>query len=180
MSRIMLGAAAIAALGLTGCTAAETGKITPPPTGAAASAGAAVKADTPKEPTVAKVGGTFTYPSKLAVSVVSISRTTFDAYAAGHKAGNVGVKVVVKITNGTAEPVDLDMAIVNLKTGAAGAAAEQVFTSGVGGFEGKVAAGRAATATLGFSVAPADMGLMSIEIKPTLGSDSALVEGTLK
>ena len=189
VSGVLAAGAAIAVLGLTACTPVEkqaSGTVASPSTAAKAPASSAPKA--PKSapadtPGVAKVGGVFTYPDGLAVSVVSVSRGAFRVGAAGHKAGNVSVRVVVKFTNGTSAPVELGGTHAEVRTGEAGIKASAVFdySQNIQGFSGTVAPGRSASTTVGFSVAPADLGRVDIEVDPSgIDRDSALFEGRLK
>lgn len=179
----------VAVAGLSGCAfpAQQAGKVTPPPSGSAspsAAADATGEIAKAKAASVAQVGGTVTYPSGVAVTVVSVSRTKFGEYSSGFTAGHVGVKVVVKIRNGTTAPKSVSLADVHLSAGVDGVQVERVLdsSSGVGmGFDGTIAPGRAATAAYGFSVPPAAMGLMSIDVRSGLDDSApALFEGNLK
>lgn len=178
-SRIVIGAAAVAVLGLTGCTAKTQGTITPPSSSPNAGTKAAPAAE--EKPTVAKIGGTFTYPDGLAVTLVSLTRVTFDPDTiALDVPSNVGIKVVIKITNGTPKPVEVSLIDRNLRTGPNGVPASGVYGNGLDGFKGTIVPGRAATGIYGYSVAPAAMGLMSLDVSPGFDYKPALFEGTLR
>ena len=110
---------------------------------------------------VAAIGGTegFTYEDGLEVYVPKVTQFHLSDTAAGGDPGQVGLKVQVRVINGTSQAVDLSMTIVNLAAGSVGSQAKSVFDSehGVeGGFTGKVASGRSAQAVYGFAVNPAD------------------------
>lgn len=170
---------AVVVLGLTGCGSA--GKVSDPPPSALASVEAAVKADASKAPQVAKIGGTVTYPEGVAVTVVSAGRFTLGEGARIGNDGKVGVKFPVKITNGSDKPLNLGLVSAHLHAGPNGAEGDIVFDSdnNVGGFSGTIAPGRVASANLGFTVLPADLGAVSIDVNVGF-RDAALFEGTIK
>src|SRR4051794_36008466 len=92
----VMGVAVVAAVGMSGCTA--TGAASPPHSSASAEAGKNGSAGTKAS---LKVGSTYTYPDGVAVTVISLSQFTIPADAEGGQPGDAGVKVTVRITNGT-------------------------------------------------------------------------------
>jgi hypothetical protein len=120
------------------------------------------------------------WDDKVQASVLSAESYQPDPDAAGLFPGHRGVRITIKITNGSTEPVDLTDAAVTLKAGPDGRQAERLFDVGNGigaGFEGSVAPGRSATADYGFSVSPENLGLLDVELAPNLDYVPAIFEG---
>ncbi|MBB5870358.1 hypothetical protein F4553_003737 [Allocatelliglobosispora scoriae] len=113
-------------------------------------------------------------------SVVSARIFAPTGNAVGLAPTETGIRITIKITNGTPAPLDLTDATVRLKTGPDGVQAAQIFDIENGlslGFEGTVAPGRSATAAYGFSVPPDNTDLLDVEITPVDGYLTALFEG---
>ncbi len=66
---------------------------------------------------------------KIEASVLSVQRFTPSKTAAGTHAGQVGIKVTVKITNNSTKQFDLTLAGVNVKSGANGTQADTISDS---------------------------------------------------
>jgi hypothetical protein len=181
--RVVSSVVVVAALGLTGCAAADPGKVTPPPpAGKTSSGGAGAVASSPA-PGVAQVGGTYTYPDGVAVSVVSASRFAISKTAAGDRTGDGGIKATVKITNGSSKPLAVSTTRINVRSGANGATARLVVdsASGVGVLTGTIPPGGVASAVYGFAVPAAEVGgALSVDVTPEYGRAAALFTGTVK
>jgi hypothetical protein len=152
---------------------------------ASASATASPSADESAAPAnVAEIGTeSFTYDDGLTVAVVSATKFAKSETAAGGQPGEVGVKVTVKVTNKSKQVVDLDLLNVGLKAGADGLEAEKIFDSerGIGGgLEGSVAPGRSASGVYGFSVLPANLSTITVEVTPSFDHEASLFEGAVK
>lgn len=122
----------------------------------------------------------FTWDDGVKATVVSAKRYRIGEYAAGGKPGEQGVIVTVVVTNGSDEPLDLDLAQVGASFGDGGDNAESVFDSGKfeSGFSGKVAPGRKATGKFGFAV-PKGTTSIGVEVAPSFDHDSVLFEGRI-
>jgi hypothetical protein len=168
---------AVAALGLAGCAVPQPGRVSDPPSSVASPSAEPSKAAS----MVAKIGGTVTYPDGVAVTIVSAARYQMGEFAAGGNPGAVGIKVTVKIANGSEKPLNLGLVTSHMHAGPNGVEASRVFdsASNVGMFSGTIAPSRAATAHLGFAVMPAELGQVSIDIRVGLRS-AALFEGTVR
>lgn len=145
---------------------------------AAANSSAASEPPADTSNNTAKIGETLTYEDGIAVTVVSVKRTSFSDVSYG--ARGTGVAVVVKITNGGAETLDLAMSDVELTYGADGQQSEQVFDlekGFEGGFDTKLAHGRTATAKYGFAV-PRGVSAVSVQVTPDFSSETAIFEGS--
>lgn len=121
------------------------------------------------------------WDDNVEASVTSAKTFTPTANAVGLAPGETGVKITIKITNGTATAFDLSGAVVRLKSGPDGVQAAQIFDieSGLSlGFEGVIAPGRPATATYGFSVPPGDTDLLDVEVTPATSYKTALFSGS--
>jgi len=186
----MLAAAAIATGALAGCGAQVDAKKESAPAKessapAAKSASKAAKSEAPKEDDgVAAFGERFRYKDGLVVTVTKPAKFKPSQYAAGHKRGNVGVLITVKIQNTSAEPFDAAIVQVDMKAGEDGNAASDVVDLGGSielgtGFSGTIAAGRSATAKYGFSIRPADVGLINVEVTPDFEHEPSIFEGKL-
>ena len=132
--------------------------------------------DTGSSSSPAKIGDTVTYEDGIAVTVVSVKRVSFSDVSYGSR--GTGVAVVVKVTNGDAETLDLMMTDVALTYGADGQESEQVFDSakGIDSFDTKLAHGRSATAKYGFGV-PRGVSAVSVQVTPDWSSETAIFEG---
>lgn len=153
-------------------------------TGAPATAPAtATAAPSPASPDVTPFGGTRAYPDGVAVEVTGARRFVVSPTASGAPVGRPAVAVTVRITNGSAAPLDLGSTFVTVLAGADGVQADEVFDRpevGIGGFETGtvVAPGRSATAAYGFAVADAaDLARLSVAVEPDGGYEPALFEG---
>jgi hypothetical protein len=96
----------------------------------------------------------------------------------------LGVLVTVKIKNGSSEPFDAAIVQVEMKAGEDGNATESIVDLGGAvelgtGFSGTIAPGRTATVKYGFSVRPADVGLLNIEVTPDFEHEPSIFEGKL-
>jgi hypothetical protein len=133
---------------------------------------------------VAKIGTeSFTYDDGLTVAVISATRFAKSDTAAGGQPGEVGVTLTVKVTNNSKKVVDLDSLTVGLKAGADGLEADSVFDSarGIGGgLAGSVAPGRSASGVYGFSVLPANLNTITVEVTPSFDHEPSLFEGSVK
>jgi hypothetical protein len=119
---------------------------------------------------------------KVQASVLSVVRYTPSKNAAGTHAGQVGIKVTVKITNNSSAQLDLTLSRVKVKSGANGTQADLIIDleNNLGlGFEGSVAAGHSATADYAFSVPQGDLGKIDVEVSPDFDYDSAIFEGSV-
>lgn len=168
-------------LALLACgTGSKVGSPTPNRTGTAAAAAAAAASPTPAVAKIAKFGESFSWDDKLSVSVVSVQKYKASSTAAGYNPGETGVKVKVTVTNGSAAAFDLALFDVKLSSGQDGLQAADIFDTenGLnGGFEGTVQPGRAATAVYAFSVPPANLTVISVEIRPGFEYQPATFEG---
>jgi hypothetical protein len=116
----------------------------------------------------------------MQASVMSAESYTPDDDAVGLAPGHTGLRITIKITNGSPAPVDLTDASVTLKAGDDGVQSERLFdieNNVSTGFEGTVVPGRSATAVYGFSVAPDDLGLLNVELAPNLDYMPVIFEG---
>lgn len=121
------------------------------------------------------------WDDNVEASVTSAKVFAPTANAVGLAPGETGVKITIKITNGTATALDLASTTVRLKSGPDGVQAAQIFDIENGlslGFEGVVAPGRPATAVYGFSVPPDDTDLLDVEITPGADYKTALFSGS--
>lgn len=173
---------AVAALSVTACGIGGGGNPTKTNNPQSWASDQASGSAAPEVPSVAKIGGAqgFTYDDKVQVIVPSAKRWTPTGSAAGIQPGQKGVKVTVKIVNGSDQALDLAAVQVNLKAGADGVQAESIidFESQVGsGFTGSVAPGRSASAVFGFAVAPANLTLLNVEVTPSYAHRSCVFEG---
>lgn len=120
------------------------------------------------------------WDDNVQASVLSVIRYTPAASAAGVGKGETGVKVTIKITNGSPAPLDLTLSSVRLKSGKDGVQAPQVFdieNNLALGFEGTLLSGRSATADYGFSVPPDNLDLLNVQVAPTPNYAVAVFEG---
>jgi flagellar basal body-associated protein FliL len=159
---------AVAASKKSGPTTAATGGPRTPAAGALAGAG-----------TVA-FGASVEWKDHLQAVVLSAAKFTPSATAAGTHSGEVGVKVTVKITNNSAKQLDLALTDVKLKSGPNGTQADSIIDLENNielGFSGAVAPGHAATAVYAFSVPPANLGKLDVEVAPGFDYDSGIFEG---
>lgn len=108
----------------------------------------------PEEPL--EFGATHTYDDGVKVTVSKPAPYSPDAFASGHKAGNVAVQFTITIVNGGKKTLDVTTALPTLRD-ANGTDVEMVFdgSNGTKPFSGKVLAGKQARSTFAFSV-PAD------------------------
>lgn len=137
----------------------------------------------PAESKIAQIGSGegFTYEDGLRVQVLSAKRFTPSDTAAGAQPGQTGVKVAVRITNGTSATVDLALVQVELQAGNDGVEAEQVYDTeqGIGsGFNGSVAPNRNATASFGFAVNRADLSKLNVQVTPGFNYQTSIFEGS--
>lgn len=164
----------LAVLALTGCAQATPVSVTE-------GSPQAVKQATAAVPKVAKIGSTYAYSDGLKVTVSAAKRFKIGPYAAGGKPGGTGVMFTVVLLNSTTETFDATLTGLAVSYGADGEQAEQVFDTDQGlggGFTGKVAPGRKATARFGFAVPAAGMKDLQVEVRPGfLDHESALFAG---
>jgi hypothetical protein len=121
-----------------------------------------------------------TWDDKVEASVLSVVKFTPSSTAAGLGAGQTGIKVTVKITNNSSKQIDVTLARVTVKAGDNGTQAQTIvdLENNIDfGFDGSIAPQHAATATYGFSVAPADLGKLDVEVSPDFDHNAAIFEG---
>lgn len=170
---IIIGVGAFAVvLGVVGAVAAsghKTGSVSPSPgTQVQGEGKPAPAAGKPKRKTsTATFGDTFRWNDGLAVNVSRVRRYTPGEFAAGAHKGDQAITVTVKITNGSPKPFDTALVSVNVKAGADGVGAEQIFDSGVGDvFSGSIVPGSAATSTFAYDIPRGTTGALDIEVQP--------------
>jgi len=98
-------------------------------------------------------------------------------------AGEAAVKILVKITNGTADQFDVSATTVDVKSGVDGTQARQFHDDAAGlsaGLVGMIAPGHSATAAYGFAIPVADLGLIDVEVAPDYNYDAAIFEGAAR
>ncbi|MFI0718417.1 DUF4352 domain-containing protein [Streptomyces sp. NPDC021224] len=125
-----------------------------------------------KKPAVAAYGDTYTYTDGLAITVSKVAKYTPGQYAAGAHHGDKAVVLTVKITNGTGKPFDTTLLSVNVKAGADGEAAEDIFDldNTIGdGFSGTVVPAATATAKFAYDIPKSATGKLDIEVQPDSG-----------
>lgn len=109
----------------------------------------------------------FAYPDGLVITVVSATRFTPGANAAGFTTGDVAVRVRLSIVNGTKGTFDASHVQVTLFAGPNSDESEPITdNSDVAGFVGSIAAGQTSTVALGFDVSPANLPTVSIAVAP--------------
>lgn len=166
---------AVLVLGVSGCSSP-----------AAAPGAAAVKAaPSPSKPAplIAAFPATLTFPEGVAVTVVSAARYKMSRDAQLGWESKVGIKVVVRVANRSAAPLNTEKVDVRLRTAAAaGVDAFPIVDSvdKIGSFVGSVAPGGSASATFGFAVEPTELGRMAIHVDVPGSPDTALFEGSVK
>ena len=122
------------------------------------------------------------WDDKVEASVTSVARFTPSKNAAGTHAGQVGIKVTVKITNNSAKQLDVTLARVKVKSGANGTQADTIIDleNNLGlGFEGSIAPNHAATADFAFSVPAGDLSKIDVEVSPDFDHDAGIFEGSV-
>jgi hypothetical protein len=135
---------------------------------------------TPADDGVATFNEKFVYESGLEVTVSKVQRHRFSQYAAGYKAGDIGVSFKVKIKNGTGETFDSDLLTLDVIGGPDGEAAESVYdmSNDFDGFSGKITDGRSGTASFGVAFPKGtDIQPIQIQISPDFESDTSIFEG---
>jgi hypothetical protein len=183
------GAAGVAAaagltLLLAACNGAKSGHVDdsdPASSGTGSSsgpkpAGAATTKPAPKpKPTQTGVGAfgqTYTWNDGIKVLVSKPKAYTPSQYAAGTHPGDSAVQFTVQIINGGKKPFDTALFNMNLKAGADGVAAEQVFDESTGdGFSGTVLPGSKATAKFAFDIPKGAGKKLDLEGSPDAGID---------
>jgi hypothetical protein len=122
---------------------------------------------------VLAIGEAFTWEDGLTVIVTGIEARPIDA---GYEMISDGAVVTVQIQNGTGAAFDASSMSygTNLSFGAAGAQAESAYVSneGLTGFEGPVAPGATATASMGFR-GVSDPSVLSVAIEPGFNYEAA-------
>jgi hypothetical protein len=121
---------------------------------------------------VAQAPGSWVYPDGVKVRVTKL--VTFqpsEDSSPSARGKNIGVLVVVKMSNGTSDTADATLTTVSLAYGKDGKQAELIFDSGGpievdGGFNGRIAAGRNATARFGFKVPKSQTDQLHITVEP--------------
>jgi len=94
--------------------------------------------------------------------------------------GESAVKILIKITNGTADQFDVSATTVDVKSGVDGTQARQFHDEAAGlttGLVGAIEPGHSATAAYGFAIPTADLGLIDVEVTPDYNYDAAIFEG---
>jgi hypothetical protein len=137
----------------------------------------------PKQMPKVGSGEGYKYDDGLRVQVTAAKRFTIGEWSVGGQPGQVGVKVNVKVTNGTGNAIDLDLTSVNLSYGADGMKADNVIDSGLGlsgGFTGKVAPGRNASAWYGFAIDKGGLGQIDVEVQPGMNYPGVLFSGSVR
>ena len=123
----------------------------------------------------------YVWDNGVAASVVSATRFRPSSAADGSVAGEASVRIVVKITNGSHDQLDVGATVVNVKAGPNGDQATSIFdtANGIGvGLSGVIAPGHSATAPYGFSVPTGGLRQIDVEIVPDYNYDSAIFEGS--
>ncbi|MFF4170928.1 DUF4190 domain-containing protein [Streptomyces sp. NPDC001744] len=111
-------------------------------------------------------GDTSVYDDDLKVTVSDPKAYEPGEFAANHTAGNKAYQVTVVIENGGKKKFDATLVTLNGRTGANGAAAEQIFDEKVGaGFQGTVLPGKKATLTVAFDT-PKGAKDLTVEVHP--------------
>jgi hypothetical protein len=142
-----------------------------PPTSAAASAPTPTPTPsaTPAELVPFGADQGIIWEDRVQASVLSAERFTPSDTAVGLGKGHTGVKITVRLGNGSKVPVDLRKTTVNLRFGPDRVQSERVsdLRTNIGlGFEGSLTPGRLTTAVYGFSVPPGQLKLLNVEVAP--------------
>jgi hypothetical protein len=142
---------------------------------------ATVLADAPGLPTnlsPVALGSTSDYGNGVTARLVSVTAVTADAEQAGEISGPA-LAVAVELTNGTADPVSLDSAVVNAYSGADGTPAIRMHDGATQPLHGELAAGASMTATYVFSVplAQRDSVTVTVAYGAGPGSSTAVFSG---
>ncbi len=122
------------------------------------------------------------WDDKVEASVITVVRFTPSKNAAGTHAGQVGIKVTVKITNNSTKQLDVTLARVKVKSGSNGTQADTIIDleNNLGlGFEGSIAPNHAATADYAFSVPSGDLSKVDVEVSPDFDHDAGIFEGSV-
>jgi hypothetical protein len=121
---------------------------------------------------VAEAPGSWVYPDgfKVRVSKLAAFKPSEDS-SPSVRGNNIGLLVVVKLSNGTSDTADATLTTVSLAYGKDGKQAKLIFDSGGpieidGGFDGRIAAGRNATARFGFKVPKSQTDQLHINVEP--------------
>jgi len=135
-------------------------------------------------PSTARIGGqAYRFDDGVTVNVKPLARFTPSSTAFGSKPGHVGIIVTVTVTNGTAATYDASLTQVHLSAGADGTQADAItdIERGIGGgLTGSVAPGRSLTAKYAFSVAPADLKSIAVEVVPDFTHAGVIFVGALR
>jgi hypothetical protein len=128
-----------------------------------------------KKSATASFGEAYRWSDGLQASVSGVRSYTPSQYAAGTKPGDAAIIITVKIKNGTQKPFDPSLFTVNVKAGADGVQAEQIFDNSSGlGFTGTILPGSSATQKFAYDIPKGATGTLDVEVEPdaTLQYDS--------
>lgn len=177
--RILITAAAVAALTLAGCAPVESRSEPAAPPGASST-------DSPSkggggDDRTAKVGQWVKSDDGLRWTVVKLSASRVGQYAAGGHPGDPAVIVSVKIVNGGQHRLDLSLVQVTARVGTDGQGTEEVFDGEKYGVpSGTLAPGRTVSARYAFAADKrSDLEHVSIEVSPGLEYESGTFEGVV-
>lgn len=114
----------------------------------------------------------------MSATVVSAAQFEIGEYSFGAQPGQIGVTVTVTFTNNSAAAVDLTLAQVELRAGAAGLTASSVYDSSIGDqVSGTIAPGQSASGQWGFGINPGDLGALSVVVTPSWSYEDGLFTG---
>lgn len=119
-----------------------------------------------------------TYPSGITVGIASAVQYTPGSQAIGTAAGNTGVVLTVRVTNGSSQPLDTEYLTVALRSGPELEESAQIFDAandyGIG-LTGTIAAGETARADYAFDLPPSGLSLLNVVVTPDLRSPRSAV-----
>lgn len=131
-------------------------------------------------PGVEKIGGEHRFPGDITVSVTRLAEFKLTDYQQGAQPGDVGVQVEVRISNMSDNPFEAKEAQVALSSGPKQIDELRVRDAEAGdGFSASIAPGRFATALFGFGVPPANLGHLTVSVRPGFDYGDGIFEGRL-
>jgi hypothetical protein len=122
----------------------------------------------------------FQWTNSIGASVLSAAVFTPSPEAVGLAPGDLAVRVMVKVTNGTSDQFDVSGTTVHMRSGADGIQDNAITDRENGisaGLDGDVAPGRSASAVYAFAVPRSDLSLLDVEVTPDFNYDTAIFEG---
>ncbi|MFE6228375.1 hypothetical protein [Streptomyces sp. NPDC057854] len=169
----------------TGAFRGGDGGETPAPPAPSSAAGTTTASGTPPPGTspaagLLPFGRTHRFPDGVEVTVSAPERFTPADTSAGHKDGNIAVKVEVTVRNGSGERLDLVTVVVRGRDGD-GREAVRVFDAGqnVMALSGGLLPGRKAVADHGFDLPPPAADPFEVEVNVGFDGDSAFWGGAV-